>query len=120
MVEMYDLMKNEWTNVGWLIKGVSGAATVFIGDEIFIIGGFNIESEEPNGDVQIFNVKTGKCRICEELRTAFPLEHGSACVLGDTIFFAGEDKTFLALDTKNLVWIPLSLPMPKSNPDWQM
>ena len=61
-------MKNEWTNVGWLVKGVSGAATVFIGDEIFIIGGFNIESEEPNGDVQIFNVKTGKCRICEELR----------------------------------------------------
>ena len=39
-----------------------------IGDEIFIIGGFNVESEEPNGDVQIFNVETGKCRISEPLR----------------------------------------------------
>ena len=51
-----------------MLKGVSGAATALIGDEIFIIGGFNVESEEPNGDVQIFNVETGKCRISEQLR----------------------------------------------------
>ena len=49
-----------------------------------------------------------------------PLHYGSACAVNDVIFFAMEDKSFLALDAKNEVWIPLSLPLSSPREDWQM
>ena len=53
-------------------------------------------------------------------RTAVPLHYGSACAVDDVIFFATEDKSFFALDAKNDVWIPLSLPHSSPGEDWQM
>ena len=49
-----------------------------------------------------------------------PLHYGSACAVDDVIFFATEDKSFFALDAKNEVWIPLSLPLATPHEDWQM
>lgn len=97
VVESYDVVGNSWQYVTNMPKLLVSSAVAVVGNEAYLIGGFDIDANEMNTDILTYNFDTGIWQ--QNILTSMPNDRArtfpyssSAPVNGDKIYLIGGAK----------------------------
>lgn len=71
-VEEYSILGRKWRIMGELVTAVHSAASMVIGDKIYIIGGVDQNGQYVR-DIQVFEIRTRECQVVGQLDLEQPV-----------------------------------------------
>lgn len=98
------LAKGTWTQIAPMLHAQNEAASVVIGNRIYVMGGFTLGTDGPIDRVQIYD--TGKNEWSEGTPLPDPVHHHGAALVGGKIYVVGGfHEPFPKRDPIDLTWV---------------